>query len=70
MRTHFHKKLYGHIDQTDGGKYKYKRNGILSNLPYKKPLDSVLILPEEARNKIIAHLRTYDAKYIDYQIIE
>lgn len=69
-RTKFGKELYGYTDNSNYSKYTYERGGILTNTNYKKPFDSVIILTRENVNKVIEHLKKYNAKYIHYQIKE
>ncbi len=69
-RTKFNKELYGYTDKSNHSKYIYKRKGILTKIPYQKPLASVIILETKHVYKIIKNLKKYKAKYINYQIRE
>lgn len=69
-RTKFNKELYGYIDKSNHSKYTYERKGILTKIPFQKPLASVIILASENAKKVIKHLKKYKARYINYQIKE
>jgi len=66
-RTKFNRELYGYEDQSNHGKYKYQRKGILSKIKHEKPLNSVIITSENPQN-IIKHLKNYKARYISHKI--
>lgn len=68
IRTKFNRELYGYTDRSYYGKYKYQREGILSQIKHEKPLDSVIILAENAA-KVIKHLQKYKAKYVSRKIL-
>jgi len=68
-RLKFNQELYGYTCRSHHGRYEYKREGILSNKEYKKPLDATLILPTNTAQKVMKHLRNYKAKYISYRIL-
>jgi len=67
-RLKFNQQLYGYTDRSNHAKYNYKRKGILTNVQYKKPLNSTLVIPTKIATKIIDHLKKYKAKYINYKI--
>lgn len=69
-RLKFHQELYGYTDRSNHGRYEYRRRGILTDLQYQKPFDSVLIVPTEATEQIAQHLRKYRAQYINYRILK
>lgn len=69
-RLKFNQELYGYTDRSNHAKYRYERKGILTDIKYKKPLDSTLIIPTKAAVKVSKHLKKHKAKYINYQIKE
>ena len=69
-RLKFNQELYGYTDRSNHSKYLYKRKGILTNIPYQKPLKSTLIIPTNKSAKITKLLKKYKANYINYKIKE
>jgi hypothetical protein len=67
LRVRFNRELYGYEDKSNHGRYNYKRKGILSNVRYNKPLDSVIILDSKIRS-VIRILKKYKATYISYKL--
>lgn len=45
------KKLYGQETSSHGGKYSYRREGLLDTMPSRKLIRGVLILREEDKDK-------------------
>lgn len=62
------KKLNGHNDQSHGGKYQYRRKGLLDEIMHIKPNRSTIIAPKEEANKITRLLKKYKAKITSYPI--
>jgi hypothetical protein len=60
--------LIGHTDRSHGGKYEYRRKGLLENISHIKPNRSTIIAPEIEANKIIGLLKKYDIKLKYYNI--
>lgn len=67
QRTKFIRELYGYNDVSNHRRYSYERKGILSEIEYTKPFDSVLII-EGSIKKVILHLKQYNAKYIKHRL--
>lgn len=68
QRTALNRELNGYTDHSNKGKYKYKRKGILQNIPYIKPGKSVIITKKQYKNKILKTLKKYKAKTNYYNI--
>ncbi len=68
LRLRFNQELYGYIDRSNHGHYKYKRKGILSDIEYDKPLDSILVVPTKIANLIVKHFKKYKANHINFKI--
>jgi len=62
------KKLNGHNDQSHGGKYQYRRKGLLDGVMHIKPSRSTIITPKEEANKIIQLLKKHKTKITSYTI--
>lgn len=43
-KTQIHRSLYGYIDHSNKGGYKYERNGVLKGLKYTKIGNGVILL--------------------------
>lgn len=62
------KSLNGHTDRSHGGKYQYRRKGLLDQINHIKPNRSTVIAPTKEANQIIKLLKQYSAKIISYNI--
>lgn len=62
------KSLNGHTDRSHGGKYKYRRDGLLDKIKHIKPNRSTVIAPVKEANQIIRLLKQYSAKILSYNI--
>jgi len=62
QRTNLHRELYGYIDNSNHGKYKYSRKGFLEGKRHKKVLDCVIMINNENSKELIKILRKYKAK--------
>lgn len=67
-RVKFKKELSGYKDHSNGGKYKYRRQGLLSTIPHLKPIRSVIIVEEKNKNKVRRLLDKYEATYYMFSI--
>lgn len=56
-RTKFFRRLYGWRDQSQYGKYEYKREGLLTHIPHIRLTRGVFIVAQESKNKITKFLR-------------
>ena len=56
--------LHGYIDYSNGGKYKYRRKGVLDSMQYWNPIKGVYILKnKQDKDKLIEIFERYNAKY-------
>lgn len=62
-RNKFKRELLGYTDHSNKGKYKYKRKGILQNIPHLRPIRSTIIIENKNKQKIIKFLQKYNAIY-------
>ncbi|CAD7767067.1 MAG: hypothetical protein DNFNHJIP_00473 [Candidatus Argoarchaeum ethanivorans] len=59
----FCKKFYGQDTSSHGGKYRYRRHGLLDNIPHIKLIGGVIIVTKDSTQKVIDFLRGYDAEF-------
>jgi len=64
-KVEINRKLFGYTEFSNHSKYKYKREGILKNIPHIKIAKSVLIVKKTDSRKVIKNLR---CKYKSYKI--
>lgn len=50
------RKIYGYIDSSNNGQYKYQRKGILSNIKYEKIANGVFWVDPKDEEKVIQEL--------------
>ena len=62
------KRLNGHNDRSHGGKYKYRRDGILDKIKHIKPNRGTIIAPIKEAEDIIKLLKKYNSKIVSYNI--
>lgn len=60
--------LNGHNDTSHGGKYQYRREGLLDKISHIKPSRSTIIAPTKEAEQILELLKKYDAKITSYNI--
>jgi len=60
--TKFQKRFYGQDTSSHGGKYRYRRAGILDNIPYRRLIRGVIVIREEDLDVIVAFLHEYNAE--------
>jgi hypothetical protein len=60
--------LFGFIDNSNKGKYQYKRKGILDEIPKFRLPKGAVIVKNGDQNKIISVLKKGKAKYDTYDI--
>ena len=58
----FTKKFYGQETSSWGGKYTYRREGLLDGVPHRKLLRGVVILRERDLEKVVAFLEEWKAQ--------
>lgn len=59
----FCKKFYGQETSSHGGKYRYKRKGLLDNIPHIKLIGGVVIVSNVNVDRLIQFLKEYDAEF-------
>jgi hypothetical protein len=65
----FCKKFYGQNTSSHGGKYRYRRKGLLDTIPHIKLIGGVLIVSTENADKIIQFLKDYGAELFVRDVI-
>ena len=68
VQNQLRKQLNGHNDTSHGGKYKYRRPGILDTIPHLKPSRNTLIVPLKEAKQITTLLKKHHAKVQTYSI--
>lgn len=58
----FCKKFYGQYTSSHGGKYHYRRQGLLDNIPHIKLIGGVIIVTKDSAGKLIDFLKEYEAE--------
>lgn len=57
----FCQRFYGQDTSSGKGKYRYRRHGLLDDIPYRKLLRGVIIIRTEDLDKVLDFLGEYDA---------
>ena len=65
----FCKKFYGQDTSSHGGKYHYRRQGLLDNIPHIKLIGGVIIVTKDSAGKLIDFLREYEAEFYVRDVI-
>ncbi|MDP2767777.1 MAG: hypothetical protein Q8O41_10100, partial [Candidatus Methanoperedens sp.] len=52
-----------------GGKYRYRRHGLLDNTPHIKLIGGVIIVTKDSADKVIDFLKVYDAEFYIRDVI-
>lgn len=60
-RSKFKREFLGYMDKSNNGKYKYLRQGILSTIPYYRPIRSVVIVEEQYEKRVTQFLKKFKA---------
>lgn len=68
VQNQLRKQINGHNDRSHGGKYKYRREGILDKITHLKPSRSTIIIPLKESEKVLKVLRKYGAEIKTYSI--
>ncbi|MBI4981137.1 hypothetical protein HZC30_06300 [Candidatus Woesearchaeota archaeon] len=70
IRSKLNRELNGYKDVSHGGRYKYKRQGILDCILHRKPAKNIIITPVKPAKLVLQLLEEYGAKIgtIDIQI--
>jgi hypothetical protein len=56
QRNKFRKALLGYLDHSCGGRYRYARAGLMSNIPHVKLVRSMFIIKKEDYKKVVDFL--------------
>ncbi len=59
----FCKKFYGQQTSSHGGKYHYRRKGLLDSIPHIKLIRGVIIVSEGNIDRVVQFLREYNAEF-------
>ncbi len=59
----FCKTFYGQNTSSHGGKYRYRRQGLLDNIPHIKLIGGVIIVKKDSADKVINFLRGFDIEF-------
>lgn len=62
IRSKLNRELNGYKDVSHGGKYRYKRKGLLECIIHKKPTKNTIVAAEEPAKMIIELLQKFNAK--------
>lgn len=65
----FCKKFYGQNTSSHGGKYQYRRQGLLDNIPHIKLIGGVIIVTKDFAEKVIEFLKEYNAEFYIRDVI-
>lgn len=65
----FCKKFYGQETSSHGGQYRYRRKGLLDNIPHVKLIGGVIIVSSENSDKVMQFLKDYDAEFFIREVI-
>ena len=56
------KRLYGQETSSHGGKYRYRRKGLLEGVPHRRLIRGVIVLREEDEKSVVRLLRELGAE--------
>ncbi len=62
VRSKLNRELNGYTDVSHGGKYRYKRQGLLEGIIHKKPARNTIVAAKEPAKMIIELLQEFNAK--------
>ena len=65
----FCREFYGYTDRSNRGRYVYKRDGVLSEIPHLNPIRSLLIVWKKDAERVISCLKRYDAEIYTRDIV-
>jgi len=65
----FCKKFYGQNTSSHGGKYQYRRHGLLDNIPHIRLIGGVIIVTKDFAEKVIDFLKEYNAEFYIRDVI-
>ncbi len=65
----FRRKFSGYNDKSNNGKYKYKRGGLLNQIPHIKVRRSLIIINDKDKMKVIKVLKQFNIEYFTRKIL-
>ncbi len=65
----FCKKFYGQDTSSHGGQYRYRRHGLLDEIPHVKLIGGVIIVKKDSAEKVIDFLKEYNAEFYIREVI-
>lgn len=65
----FCKKFYGQNTSSHGGKYHYRRHGLLDNIPHIKLIGGVILVKKDSADIVIDFLKEYNAEFYIREVI-
>lgn len=63
-RVRFCQKLYGYLDHSQYGRYRYQRAGFLKGVPYISPIRGLLIIKREHQKRVLSFLKDKVELYV------
>jgi hypothetical protein len=63
------KKLYGQNTSSQGGKYQYRRKGLLDEVPSVRLIRGVIIVEKRNKKKILELLEEFDAEVYVREVV-
>lgn len=57
QKTRIIRELFGYSDRSCNGRYKYKRDGLLSNIRYERKTKTAIIVSEKDGHKVVEILK-------------
>jgi hypothetical protein len=63
------KKLYGQSTSSQGGKYRYRRKGLLDEIPSIRLIRGVIIVEKRNKKKILDLLEEFDAEVYVREVV-
>ena len=58
----FCQRFYGQDTSSGGGRYRYRRHGLLDDIPYRKLLRGVIVIQQSHLETVLEFLENYDAE--------
>jgi hypothetical protein len=63
------KRLYGQSTSSQGGKYRYRRKGLLDEIPSVRLIRGVIIVEKKNKKKILELLEEFDAEVYVREVV-
>ncbi len=60
--TKFQKKFFGQETSSHSGRYRYRRSGLLDDVPHRNLIRGVLVVNEKDMDHVVDFLKEYDAE--------